>query len=402
VTRRSRWALLSGALVILSASVYGSGLAEPAQAIGTADIHNQAVTLLERGWRDAEARPLPLFVHIDAERWLAPVPVYATAAVIRLAPTMSEPARRVAVAFGAMNVLLIFLLVSGSTSSAVVGLAAALALLVTPSHVQFSRTAATEGIWSLPFVLGWALGLTALAEQPSRRARWRLAAGTAALAASAYTQPSAALMMPMLAGVTAVMFLHSGQWRWRDGIPAAATFVVVLLPIALWYLRFPATYPDTFGRWVLHPAHLRNPIAWLGALSNWGSLSSAAALFWGFLSPSHLFLTPDAPGRCGVFLTPLVLPMVAGLYESTRSLPPNDAAARIRPAVVTSFLIGPLAAALFGHARSVDRALIVVPFGLVIAAWGALALWQRGDRVGRGLVIVCAIAAGFQAYFCLA
>ena len=388
--------------MILSASVNGCRLSESVPAAGGVDIQGQAVTLLERGWRDAEARRLPLFVHVDAERWLPPIPVYATAAVIRVAPTTSEPARRVAVAFGAMSVLLTFLLVGRSTSSSVIGLAAAFALLVTPSHMQYSRTAAIEGIWPLPFVLGWALGLTALTEQPSRRARWMLAAGTAALAASAYTQPSAALMVPMFAGVAAVMFLRSGRWRLRDGIPAATAFVVVLLPIAAWYVRFPATYPDTFGRWVLHPAHLRNPIAWLEALSNWGSLSSAAALFWGFFSPSHLFFTPDAPGRCGVFLTPLALPIAAGLYEATRPVPASDVAARIRPAVVASFLIGPLAAALFGHARSVDRALIVVPFGLVIAAWGALALWHRGDRVGRGLVLACAIAAGVQAYFCLA
>jgi hypothetical protein len=398
----SRWALLSGALVLLATWVYGCGLAARAPAAGVGDIEDQAVKLLERGWRDVEGRPLPLFVHVDAERWLAPVPVYATAAVIRFVSSTPAPARLVAAACGVANVLLLFLLVARCCSNRGVGLAAALVLLFTPSHALFSRTAAPDGIWPLPFVLGWAVGLTALMDRPSQQARWTLAAGTAALAASAYTQPSSALMMPMFAGVTAVMFLRAREWRIRDGIPAAAMFATVLLPLVIWYLKYPATYPDTFGRWVVHPAHLRNPLAWLQALSNWGSLSTVAALFWGFLSPSHLFFSPDAPGRCGLFLTPLALPIAAGLYESMRPIPAKEVAGRsIRGAVVASFLIGPLAAAMFGHARSADRALIVVPFGLLIAAWGARELWRRDDRVGRGLVFVCAIAVAIQACFCL-
>lgn len=139
------------------------------------------------------------------------------------------------------------------------------------------------------------------------------------------------------------------------------------MPLLLWFARYPATYPDTFGRWVLHPAHLRNPIVWFQAVANWGTASTVAALFWSFFSPSHLFLTPDAPGLCGLFLTPVVVPMAVGLYHAFQPSHVQQPATRLRSAIVASCLIGPVAAAMFGHARSDDRALMVVPLGLVIS-----------------------------------
>jgi hypothetical protein len=291
---------VAGVLAILSTIAYGRALAASVAGPDETEIVAQAARLLERGWHDAEGRWLPVFLHIDAERWLAPVPVYATAAMSAFAPTAPVPARRAAVVFGAIDIALLSVLVARYVAVPWAGLVAALVLLVTPAHAFFSRRAPPEGIWQLPFVVGWAIGLTALAERPSPRGRWMLAAGTAALPASAYTQPSAALMMPMFALVTVAVFLRAEQWRLRDGLAAVTMFAILLLPLVLWFARYPATYPDTFGRWVLHPAHVRNPIVWFQAVSNWGTASTVAALFWSFLAPSHMFLTPDAQD-CAAF-----------------------------------------------------------------------------------------------------
>jgi len=394
--------VLGGLLAVFSFIVYGRGLATQPAAPTEADITTQAARLLEHGWHDAEDRSWPVFVHVDAERWLAPVPVYASAAVMTLMPSTPVPGRWMAVLFGVIDVLLLSVLVARVVPGWWTGFATALVLLATPSHLLFSRTAAPEGIWPLPFVLGWAVGLTALIERPSPRARWMLAAGAAALAASTYTQPSSALMMPMLFVVTAVMFLLAEEWGLRDGIAAAATFAILLVPLLLWFARYPATYPDTFGRWVLHPAHLRNPIVWFQAVANWGTASTVAALFWNFFSPSHLFLTPDAPGLCGLFLTPVVVPIAVGLYHAFQPSHVQQPATRIRSAIVAGCLIGPLAAAMFGHARSDDRALIIVPLGLVVALWGADRLWRQGGRSGRVVLAVTVMATAIQAYFCLA
>jgi hypothetical protein len=57
----------------------------------------------------------------------------------------------------------------------------------------------------------------------------------------------------------------------RAAIAAAA----VTVPIALWFMVHPASYVDTFGRWFLHAAHIRNPLLVLGdelLLGDWASI----------------------------------------------------------------------------------------------------------------------------------
>ncbi len=390
----------AAAVLICAALLYGLTIAAPAHRPAEEQIQAAANSVLENGGRDRDGRTLPLFFHVDGPLWLQPLPVYSTVGLMKLAPSASLPARWAAVAFGALDALLIYVLAVWWFRRPAVGIAGALLLLCTPSHALFSRIATPEGIWPIPFILGWAIGVTALAQPSSTRARWLLAAGMGSLAASAYTQPSAALAMPMYAVVTLIAFRGADGWRIRDGIPAAAAMMTVLLPLLLWYARHPGTYPDTWGRWVLHAAHLRNPVVWFQSLSNWHRLGNVAGLFSDFFTPSHLFLTPGAPGLCGMFLSPSVVPMSVGVYAAIRRTDENDALQAIRPALVAGCLIGPLAAAMFEHARSDDRALAVVPFGVLMAIWGATVMWKHGGVRGRGVLIVASAVAAFQALVC--
>ena len=124
--------------------------------------------------------------------------------------------------------------------------------------------------------------------------------------------------------------------------------ISVMEPLLLWYARHPGTYPDTWGRWVLHAAHLRNPVVWLQSL-HWDRLGNVAKLFSDFFAPSHLFLTPGAPGLCGMFLTPAAIPISVGVYAAIRRTDRHDAPRAIPAVLVAGCLIGPLAAAMFEH-----------------------------------------------------
>src|SRR4030095_3327623 len=95
--RRPFGAVAGAMLAILSTVGYGRGLANPPIGPSETAVATQAARLLERGWHDAEGRSWPVFVHVDAERWLAPVPVYASAAVMTLMPSTPVPRRWMAV-----------------------------------------------------------------------------------------------------------------------------------------------------------------------------------------------------------------------------------------------------------------------------------------------------------------
>jgi hypothetical protein len=395
-----RHALAAAAVAICSGLLSGLTMAAPAPRPDEGQIAAAAATVLERGVDERVRRPLPLFFHVEGTLWLQPLPVYATAGLLKLAPSAPFHARWAAVAWGALDALLIYVLAARWFQQPAVGLAAALVLVITPSHALFSRIATPEGIWPIPFILGWAIGLTAFAQRPSTRGRWLLAAGMGSLAASAYTQPSAALAMPMYAVATLIAFRAADGWRIRDGSPAAASMVAVLLPLLLWYARHPGTYPDTWGRWVLHAAHLRNPVVWYQSLANWHRLGNVFGLFSDFFAPSHLFLTPGAPGLCGMFLSPAVVPISVGVYAAIRRTDRHDAPRAIPAVLVAGCLIGPLAAAMFEQARSDDRALTIVPFGVLTAVWGATVMWRHGGVLGRGVLLVLSVVAAVQALVC--
>jgi len=384
-------------LVLAAALVYGRGLVRADEEV----IQVQARALVERGGRDRDGHVLPLFLHAEGELWLPAIPVYAAAALITIVPAVSNQARWAAASFGALDIVLLYVLAVRCLRLRVVGVFAALVLLVTPSHLLFSRTAAIDGIWQVPLILGWALGMTALTHPPSRRARWIVASGALSLAASAYTQPSGALMLPLFALVSAFAVWRADGWRLRDAVPAAFAFAVALLPLLIWFARFPGSYPDTLGRWVVHPAHLRNPIDWLRALTNWHRVANTVKLFWDFFVPSHLFLAPGASALCGMFLTLTAVPLAFGVRETVRPSDATVVAARLRPVIVSACLIGPLAAAMFDQARADSRALIVVPFGVLVAAWGAAAAWRDGGMLRRGILISSMIGAAVQAALCI-
>lgn len=393
--------LIGAALLSVSLFVYGAGgTAAPLPEMPVGDVQAQATLLAAHAGRDSEGRMLPLFVHIGEERWLPAIPILATVVLIKLAPHALDQARWVATVFGALDVVLLYVLVLRLLRRRRLAIAAALVLLATPAHAFFSRTASSEGIWPLPFIIGWAIGMTTLADPPTPKTRWMLAAGIASLMASAYTQPSAALMAPLFMFVTAIAIGTSGEWRVRDLVPALAACLIVLLPLVLWYARFPATYTDTFGRWVVHRAHVRNPLVWFQALVNHQRVGNVASLFSDFFSPSHLFLTPGAPALCGFFLSPFVIPFAVGIYRQTAS-PVVDGARSMRCILLGGCIVGPLAAAMFEHARSADRALSMAPFAVTIAILGGRTIAEEGGRSGRLLLVVAALIGTLQAVYYL-
>ena len=77
-------------------------------------------------------------------------------------------------------------------------------------------------------------------------------------------------------------------------------FGAAWLPAAWWFFRHPDTYADTFGRWFIFAAHVRDPIAGLQAQINSNTLGVRASLYWGFWDPSWLFFAAKDAGvrRC--------------------------------------------------------------------------------------------------------
>jgi hypothetical protein len=334
-----------------------------------------------------DGRFSPVFVHASGSKWLAPIPIYASALMMKVSGILGgagEPllaARKAAALMGCLDVLLIYYIVMRAFRSAALAFAAGLMVLFSPAHALFSRLASEDGIWQLPFIALWVAGLIGFAEASGRLGRrsW-LATSVASLAASIYTQPSAGVMIPWFGFATMAAVYRTQHGTWRDVAVAAGAGACVLVPLGLWFARYPSSYIDTLGAWALHPAYIRNPVEWMRAWSNIQTLSVSANVFWDFFSPSHLFFKSSAAGAHPPVL--LVVPgllLVCGLFEvlRIRRARKTGGVGIIYQIGALGFIIGPLGAATFKQRWAIQRTVVLVLFGALLATIGLSALWTR-------------------------
>jgi 4-amino-4-deoxy-L-arabinose transferase-like glycosyltransferase len=332
------------------------------------------VTLLSYGYQlssaplDADERLVleqaqrgggPLFFDAGDGRWLMPLPVYATAIVRPLAPP-EIPGRVVAVIAAAVNVLLLFYCARLVFMNDFAALFAAALLMITPAHVAFGRHGA-GALLSVPFVL---LATLAMLKHLQSDRAFAVAASGAALGAGIYTGQSGPLTMTFLC----LLFLATLiVWRrkWTSALLLSGCFAAMLAPAAVWFALHPDTYRDTFGRWAIHLAHVRNPLDGVAAFLNWNTLGNRASLYWGFLDPAWLFFGEPLRLMALVFL-------ILGLAGWRRVI-----SAQTMVVIAGGALVSPLAGSSFGQPHYLSDALPFLPFIALLSTAGVMYLWKR-------------------------
>ena len=296
--------------------------------------------------RSIDVRSASLFVQVGNEQWLQPVAVYANAAV--RATGGDDLSGRIASAIvGALNVALVFLIAQLMTGRSWVGLIAALVLMLTPAHWSMAQHG-SDALFPVAFILLWLWNLLHFLKWDAMRS---LAVAAAWLGLSAYSHPAA----PLTAVFLWMLTLVAARCRNRARLSiATAVFGTTWLPATVWFFLHPATYPDTFGRWFVFAAHLRNPLDGLRAFINPNTLGTRASLYWGFLDPSWLFFAvPDAASPLLMAAAPLI---ALGVFRCVRHVARDTAVLLIGTALVV-----PLAGATFGVPHYLADAAGVLP-----------------------------------------
>ena len=356
------------------------------------DISTEMRAFVQNGQVDRGGRHLPLFVEGLGRTFYAPVPIYAAVVSDRFTGSPSS-FRMAAAAVAVASVPLLYSVAQLAFGSSILAATAAAFLLFTPAFVTLGSTFVHDGIWHVPFVGAWLL-LLAVILQRTKPVRRPLAACTAVLVASVYSQPSASMMSLVLAAVTGLVLWQTGRLPpWRHLVACAAAAAAVSAPLLLWLLRHPATYADTLGAWLLHPAHLRSPRAWWLALSHPTTLTQFTGTYWDFFSPTHLVISENAQAFAGVFLLPVGVLAAIGVYAGLRAPERQPSERALMRAAALGVVCLPIGAASFLEAASIDKALAIVPLVTLLAARGVAWLWDSiGKRVVCVLLISLAIA----------
>jgi hypothetical protein len=303
-----------------------------------------------------------LMVHDVGERWYQPLAVYPVASLLRLGvpPTLADrlPAA-LAAGLAVVFTLLVALHVTGSA-----GLAAGsvVLLLVSPGFRSSSMTGGAD-LLLVPLVLVW---LVCVLEDVVAPRWWLPLVGGLMLGLSLYTQPAGVLSVPIFFALGAAL-----RWRQRRSLAfiviSAGAVTLIVAPAALWIVRHPEAYADTFGRWAIHAAHLRNPFDGVIAFSRWHVIARRVGEYWLYFDPTFLF-SREMYGLAFAALVPF------GLWHVRH----RPRAARV--VVIGGVLLTPVAAVLLDVPRQAGFVVMFLPFGALLGALGLEALHELTRR----------------------
>ena len=334
--------VLAGISYLVSA-VFIAGISDTADVVETR-VAQQALSV-GRG-------NTPLFFKAEADVWLQPVPVYA-AALFWVEGEPRLPARH-ASALAAAGVVALVYVIAHSIAGTAAGMTAAIAVLLSFGHWYLQ--ARPDAIFPAPFVLLWMLGVVHFLRWDSPRA---LIAAAFALGFCVYSHPAGPLTAAFLWLLTLAIAWRRNRVRLAV---ATAVFAAMWLPAAAWFYVYPATYPDTFGRWFVFAAHLRNPLDGIAAFINPNTLGNRASLYWGFLDPSWWFFgSGSEPSPMLVLWAPLILAAVLRAKHLSRD---------VAILLMGTALIVPLAGATFGVPHYLKDAAAFLPVLAILAGLG--------------------------------
>jgi 4-amino-4-deoxy-L-arabinose transferase-like glycosyltransferase len=336
------------------------------------------VAAIAAGQPDASGRLRPLLVHDEGERWLQPLAVYPGAILRTIGLPEKVAARLPSVVAASASAVLAYLLamyVFGDVRWA--ALAAAL-LMASPAWLSFGRAAGGD-LLVVPAMLGW---LVAVLECRLRPRLAVAALGGLALGLGAWAQPAGVIAVPVHLAIGIWLLQPRARGEWRLAAVAAGAALVPFLAYAVWFLRHPDSVLDTFGRWLIHPAHLRSPWDGLVAATNWDVMARRAGLYWSYLSPTFLF-----DGRA-MFTAALAIPLVVGAWVGGRTT-------RVHTWLLCTFLAAPVGAVLLDVGRDAALVLTMAPLGALLAARGVeqLSGWPR-LRFVAWVLVAAALAGG--------
>ena len=338
-------------------------------------------TRLASGGTDASGRSWPLLVHAGGERWQQPVPVHATAALVRAGLGADTAVHLLAGLAGSLSAWMIYVLGLRLFGTPAPALAGALLFAVSPGYLALAG-AGDMAVLLVPGVLGWAIAVLSYLVRPKTAV---LALGAAALAIGVYAQPAGVLLAPVYLSVGLILVWRLGVER-RAYAWIAAGSLAPLVPLALWYAWYPGTWTDTMGRWAVHLAHIRDPWQGLVAFTRWDVAGRRAGDYWHYFSPDFLFVSGS------VFAVAVGVLLVAGLAGGLLARR-ADATALL----MASFLVAPASAVLLDEPRSIALAVALLPFGALLAALGAERLWRSDSvilRSGAAVLLGLAVLQG--------
>lgn len=350
-------ALLAFALLlVVTAVLYTSQLAQvPAYLMHDEVNFALQAQAIGASAHDTNGRLLPVYFSEDGfAAGRDPIMIYVTAIWLAARPLSDTAARLPTAVTGVFSVALMFLVGRRLFRSDAMAIVAAGLLALTPAHFVNTRLALSI-TYPIPFILLW---LWCLHKYLSSGDRRLLFGGGLALGVGVYAYVASLFMMPLYLAFTMLVVRRE---RRELASTAVLGFAVAMLPLLWWQFEHPDRYRN-----LLEAYQVRDPASAV-------SFPDRLAAYWMFFNPDYLFLSGDARltnsvRTAGLFPMATAIFIPAGIYHLWRGR--GHAIGRC---ILAGLLTAPLATAISGRLE-INRVLYVIPFGVLVAAFGVRAL----------------------------
>ena len=411
MTTQLRKALIPVVLVAVTAILYLPRLGTspiylmPDEVVVAVTAHSIAATGRD-GFHD---RFMPLYIEFNRlmvdhrgqsairTSWLPPMIFYAVALVLKVLPFSETSVRLPTAIVGIVDVLLMYFIGRRLFKNEWLAVLSAALLALTPAHFIHSRMTA-DYLYPVPFMLGWLLCMLTYVDARRKRT---LFAGALCLGVGFYSYAASVLVMPLYLLMTFVVLLRERRPA-RSYLLATGAFSLPAVLCIPWLIQHPAMIAEVLTKYDLNGAGKMTALQSLRDLFTYHRIGDQIALYWAFFNPRFLFF--DGPmelmfstREVGVFLMPTAVLLLAGLFTALRAQ-----ATPARLLLLLGFFTAPLAATLVNVNDAIYRALEMLPFAALLAAWGAERLWSaefiRPSRrvfiaLGLGVVVFVGVYA---------
>lgn len=346
--------------------------------------------------RDRSGQFLPLYFPILADYWAQPLVIYATALSLKVFPLSETAVRLPSAVIGAVNVVLVYFIAIRVFRRQSLATIAAVLTLLTPAHFIHSRLA-MDYIYPLPFLLCWLLFVLRFVEHRQER---DLAVACLALGLGFYSYIASIVTMPLFVALTLLIVARVDGLHRRSVAIAATAFALPLLLVVAWGLQNPEAYASQVRRYKLYDPEALNAAQGVREFLNPVSLTARLSVYWNFFDPSLWYFSGgsnyvNATRAAGVFLIPIAVLFPIGLIYLLR-----QTSSIIALVLLGALILSPVAATIVVEPYAIDRALGLVPFGILIAVFGFSRLWdsQRPSWRAVAVLALCAVPLQFAQF----
>jgi len=342
--------------------------------------------------RDTNGTFLPLYFHmpsIGAEVWFQPMIVYFSALFLKVLPFAEWSVRFPSVVVGTIDVVLIYLVALRLFRSATYAVAAAVLLALTPAHFIHSRMA-MDYLYPVPFVLLWLWCLLKFDETGRPHLMW---IGGFALGVGIYSYVAALAFMPLYLVFTWLFLL--AKYR-RVRLVHVTTTIAFVLPLAgflTWRIIHPEVFAGTAYRYAITRGGLLSGVR---GMLRYNAIGDYLSNYWNFYNPNFLFLVgspnfQSSTRAAGVFLIPVALFLAVGGYDVIVNEKP-----RVSALLLAGLLTAPIPAVLVEEPFAIYREMEIIPFAILIAAFGVRRLMRADRRLWRGVALAALVVVPLQ------